>query len=129
MRCWLALMLLTSFSVAVFATDKKSSAENSVTTASDSLISRLRIKDGWLANDKAAHFAGSAFITAGGFYFLRQEQDVDRDKSLLLSGSVALVIGIGKEIYDRRRPQHVASWKDVVADVAGIGVALLILRR
>lgn len=95
----------------------------------DSLGSHLSIQDKWLSSDKAFHFASSAFMTAGGFYFLHQEQKIECDKSLLISAAVSLAFGIGKEIYDRRHPKHVASWKDVAADVAGIGVAILILKR
>ena len=94
----------------------------------DSLRPRVPAGDRWLASDKASHLASCAFLTAGGFYFLHQEQDVARRQSLLLAGGVAFAMGIGKELYDRRHPPHVASWKDLLADVVGIGVAVLILR-
>lgn len=123
MRFLFVLILLSLFGNDAAASDKKPAS------SPDSLNNQSTIRDRWLAEDKAFHFASSAFITAGGFYFLYQEQDVARDKSLLISVGVSLAIGIGKEIYDRGKPNHVLSWKDLVADVAGIGVAMIILRH
>lgn len=120
---------MTQPSHAQNAPDPRLAPEKFLPAVKDTLSSRPGIDDRWLAEDKAAHFASSAFVTAAGFYWLRQEQDIDRSRSLLLSGSAALVLGIGKEIYDRRHPRHVGSWKDLLADVAGIGVALLVLGR
>jgi len=100
-----------------------------IPAGNDSLVIGSQQNDDWLSSDKATHFVSSAFITAGGFYFFHQEQNVECDKSLLISASVTLAIGIGKEIYDRKNPKHVASWKDLVADIAGIGLAFLILKR
>jgi len=123
MRFLLVLILFSLFDSNALASDKK------LASSPDSLNKKLAITDNWLSEDKAFHLASSAFITAGGFYFLHQEQDVEREKSLLISAGVSLAIGIGKEIYDRGKPKHVASWKDLVADVVGIGVAMLILRQ
>jgi len=123
MRFLLVLILLSLFDNNTFAGDK------TPTASPDSLNKKLAIRDNWLAEDKAFHLASSAFITAGGFYFLHQEQDVERDKSLLISAGVSLAFGVGKEIYDRGKPNHAASWKDLVANVAGIGLSLLILKR
>jgi len=123
MRFWICLTFVSALSSITPVAGQEALASR------DSLTSRLHIQDDWLTSDKAFHFASSAFITAGGFYVLHQEQDVERDKSLLISAGVSLAIGIGKEIYDRKNPKHVASWKDLVADILGIGVALLILQR
>ena len=123
MRFCCVFILLSLFSTGGLASDKKQMP------SPDSLNTKSTVRDKWLANDKAFHLASSAFITAGGFYFLHQEQNVKHDKSLLVSAGVSFAIGIGKEIYDRRRPKHVASWKDVVADLGGIGIAFLILKR
>lgn len=100
-----------------------------IPASNDSLAIGSQQKDGWLSTDKAAHFAVSAFITAGSFYVLHQEQGFERDKSLLLSAGLALAFGIGKEIYDRRNSKQGASWNDLAADVVGIGVAVISLRQ
>jgi len=124
MRFWIYLTFVSALSSSI-----ASAAGQEALASRDSLTSRPHIQDDWLASDKAFHFAGSAFITAGGFYFLHQEQNVERDKSLLISASVALAIGIGKEIYDRRHSGRHASWKDLLVGVAGIGMTMLILQE
>lgn len=102
----------------------------SATAVRDSLADRMVDHDEWLAEDKAFHLASSAFLTAGGFYFFHQEQDVERNKNLRAAAGVALVLGIAKEVYDKRHPdKHVASWKDLAADAAGIAASVLILSQ
>jgi uncharacterized protein YfiM (DUF2279 family) len=123
MRFWIDLTVVAVLSFATPAASQQAQVSR------DSLTNPLHTQDKWLASDKAFHLASSAFIASGGFYLLHQEQHVERDKSLLISASVSLVIGIGKEIYDRKNPKHVASWKDLAADVAGIGIAILILKQ
>ncbi len=123
MRFLFVVILLSLFGNDALASDKKSLA------SPDSLNKKLAINDNWLTEDKAFHLASSAFITAGGFYFLHREQEVEHDKSLLISAGVSLAFGIGKEIYDRGKPNHVASWKDLVAGVFGIGVAVIMLKQ
>ena len=76
----------------------------------------------WLAADKELHVAGSLAIAAS----LRVEGQ-RRGRAVALSFGV----GVAKEIYDAalkpRRMGRGASWKDLVADLAGAlaGVALL----
>lgn len=41
--------------------------------------------------------------------------------------SVPLGFGVGKEIYDRKSKKGHASFKDLVADILGIGLAALII--
>jgi len=123
-------MHFTSFITVVAILSFVTPAASQQTAADkDTSSSRIPVQDAWLASDKAFHLASSAFLAAGGFYFLHEEQNLERDKSLLISASVSLAIGIGKEIYDRRHPRHVASWKDLVADLAGIGLTILILKQ
>jgi uncharacterized protein YfiM (DUF2279 family) len=131
MRFWIypVVVAILSFATPAAAQEAPVRAAFEPQANGDSSASRLPIQDNWLSSDKAFHLASSAFLTAGGFYFLHQEQEVERAKSLLISASVSLVIGIGKEIYDRRKPKHVASWKDLAIDVAGIGIAIFILKQ
>ena len=40
---------------------------------------------------------------------------------------IVLLIGIGKEIYDLAHPdKHSAEWKDLICDVVGIGLGVII---
>ena len=46
---------------------------------------------------------------------------------MIVGASFSFSIGLGKELYDKKSGRGTASWKDVVADVVGIAVGLLIL--
>lgn len=67
-----------------------------------------------MANDKLLHAAVCALICITAAKFL----------PIWVSGLVALVAGVCKEIYDIRH--GVPSWWDLLADVAGIAVGILI---
>lgn len=67
--------------------------------------------------DKQLHIAGSAILTIV-IYLLA--------KSLVIAGVGALVVGIGKEVYDYYHPEkHTADIKDILADCVGIAVAIV----
>lgn len=74
-------------------------------------------QDSWLGKDKAQHFAGSAVLS---YAF---SEVMSADKAFLAS----VGIGLAKELYDYKHPdKHTASYKDLVADIAGayVGVYL-----
>ncbi len=85
------------------------------------------IKDRWLAKDKADHFVTSAFLTGMGFYAARQEMDYSLSASKNVGIGFSLSLGIAKEIYDGTSQRGIASWKDLVADVLGIGFGYLLI--
>lgn len=67
--------------------------------------------------DKIKHFVGCAALTFIGFLLTG---------NLMLSAILGLMVGIGKEIYDELYGTGF-DWKDLVADVLGIFVAMLVL--
>lgn len=75
----------------------------------------------WVASDKELHFAGSLAIAAS----LRVE-----GRSPRTALGVTLGVGILKEAYDAalkpRRMGRGASWKDLVADLAGAAAGVAI---
>ncbi len=78
--------------------------------------------DDWFAMDKFWHFSAS-FVTVGAAYDLsryRLNMSSPWPTSLSLGGTAAL--GVSKEFYDRAGPTRHFSWKDLVADAAGIAV-------
>ena len=83
---------------------------------------KVTLSDSWLGKDKADHLLASAFLTAGSFYFLKEEQKFSQGKSMNLSISFAFFLGIAKEIRDGSLKGRAASVKDVVADILGIGI-------
>ena len=83
---------------------------------------KVTLSDPWLGKDKADHLLASVFLTAGSFYFLKEEQNFSQGKSMNLSITFAFSLGIAKEIRDGSLKGRAASVKDVVADILGIGI-------
>jgi len=75
--------------------------------------------------DKFWHFSAS-FATVGASYHFSANRVNLRPPwptGLALGGTMTL--GISKEFYDLAGPARHFSWKDLVADAAGIGVGYL----
>ncbi|MBD3289837.1 hypothetical protein GF337_13610 [candidate division KSB1 bacterium] len=87
---------------------------------------KVTFSDSWLAKDKADHFIVSAFLTAGCFYYLSEEQNFSRKKAIHGSVAFSFSIGLGKEIRDGFLIGRAGSVKDIVADLFGIGFALFL---
>lgn len=71
----------------------------------------------------------SAGLVAAQFYFFHAEQKRERQTSRQMAAASTLVVGIAKEIYDGISRRGTASWKDLLADVAGTGLAVMILTQ
>ena len=85
------------------------------------------IHDRWFGQDKVHHFAVSAFLTGFGYYAAKSEMDLTNSQAKSFSVGFSISFGIAKEIYDGTLKKSVPSFKDLVADLAGTGVGLLIL--
>jgi putative lipoprotein len=93
--------------------------------AADSLLT----PDRWLALDKLEHLMASAFFSGVSYSICRDFYHNRKEPSLYFSASFTLGLGVGKEIYDRKKPGGRFSYKDLAADIAGIGLGLLIATR
>jgi uncharacterized protein YfiM (DUF2279 family) len=85
-------------------------------------VSLHREPDHWLAMDKFWHFSAS-FVTVGAAYHFganRIKLSSPWPTGLALGGT--LTLGVCKEFNDLAGPSKHFSWKDLVADAAGIGV-------
>ena len=89
----------------------------------------LEICDRWLAWDKVEHFGVSAYLSAVSYKIYHDFYNNHREPSLYFSGILTLSLGLGKELYDKKKPNGKFSYKDLVADVLGIGVGLWIATR
>ncbi len=83
--------------------------------------------DPWLARDKAQHFFGSFFITGLNIQLL-QRNGVAPVRSRQIAAGISFSIGLGKEIRDSRQKNNIFSIPDLIADIAGIGLALILVR-
>jgi len=85
-------------------------------------------QDPWFGIDKAKHFGASAFLTGVSFFFLHEAADLRKRNAAYGSGIFVFGIGLGKEAHDGKRQKGRFSFKDLVADLAGIGFALLLIQ-
>lgn len=85
-------------------------------------------KDAWLGADKFKHFLVSALLTGFGYVTLREPLDASEEASVFGGGGFALGVGLGKEVYDWKSRKGQPSYKDLVADLLGIGFAIFLFR-
>lgn len=83
---------------------------------------RAQTEDPWLGRDKALHFGVSAALAGAGYALGIALFDCELPR-LVLGGSVALGLGVGKELWDLAGDGD-ASWRDLVWDVIGTAVGL-----
>ena len=82
--------------------------------------------DRWFAIDKFWHFSAS-FVTVGAAYQFSSDRvrlSPPWPTSLALGGT--LTVGVTKELCDLAGPSKHFSWKDLVADAAGICVGYFV---
>ena len=93
---------------------------------SDSKTKAERV-DNWFAIDKLQHFSYSCLISLGCQYVLVNKQSNTEEESLPISSALSFSAGLLKELNDNRGKNGFFSWKDMVANVAGIAVAAFII--
>jgi uncharacterized protein YfiM (DUF2279 family) len=87
------------------------------------------VSDKWIAWDKLEHLGISAFFSATLYNVLHDFYYNDRKSSLYLSSGLTFSLGLGKEFYDRDIRKTKFSFKDLTADILGIGLGLWIATR
>lgn len=91
--------------------------------------SKQEIPDEWFAWDKAEHLGVSAFLSGVSFSVFRDFYHNDKESSMYFSATLTLGLGLGKEFCDSKGPGGRFSYKDLLADILGIGLGLLIASR
>jgi len=81
------------------------------------------------AIDKAQHFMGSLISTVFFFKIFEDPLQISADQSKIYACGITLSLGISKELYDRSHPDNRFSWKDLIADLAGITCGLIIANQ
>ena len=87
----------------------------------------VRKGDKWFAIDKVQHFSYSCLISLGCQYVLVNKFDNTEEESLPLSSAMSLGAGLLKELNDSRGNHGLFSLKDMAANMAGIGLAVLVI--
>lgn len=82
--------------------------------------------DQWLAVDKLQHLVFSAHLTLLSYQVARQSYYNTATTSRIESAMLVLSLGVGKEVWDSKKPNDKFSYKDLVADALGIGLGLIL---
>lgn len=83
--------------------------------------------DPWFGADKLKHFVVSAAIQSAGHSVLRANGFAYREAAWT-AGVMTLSVGVGKELWDRRR-RGAFSWRDLSADALGGGAGAIVIRQ
>ncbi len=84
--------------------------------------------DSWFGRDKLKHLSSSFVLTTTGYYIQTRMVDFSETQSLGCAGMVTVSLGLGKELRDWRKPKGLFSYRDLLADVAGAGLAILFIK-
>lgn len=79
--------------------------------------------------DKAQHFMGSLISSVLIYKICREPLDMPKSNSKIFATGLTLGLGISKELYDRSQSKGLFSWRDLLADLAGIGVGLILINQ
>lgn len=127
------LALIVTFLGTLFAFDDAKCDERGAKTGENAahdwgFSQKIQKKDSWLGEDKIQHFFAAAFVTGSAFLLMREPLDSSENNSLYFGSGVSLGLGIGKEIYDWKSEKGQASYKDLGADILGIGFAVVLIK-
>ncbi|HCL00673.1 MAG TPA: hypothetical protein DHW42_11290 [Candidatus Marinimicrobia bacterium] len=89
---------------------------------------REKISDPWFGLDKLKHLSSSFMMTTTGYYFQNRVASVPKEQALTTSGIFTVSLGLGKEYRDTGKPKGFFSYRDLIADVAGIVLATVFIQ-
>lgn len=87
---------------------------------------KVSCSDSWIGRDKVHHFLTSAFLAAGSYYFLYEENAMAPKDAMIFSIGFSLSLGVAKEVRDGVIKGRSASIKDFIANILGAGFGGLI---
>jgi len=83
------------------------------------------LHDPWFSQDKFLHFSACAAISGITYHFYVCRLKKDKKLGKVYSISITALIGIGKEIYDKKKKGHF-SWKDMFWNGVGLTAGYLL---
>ncbi|MFQ5708181.1 MAG: hypothetical protein ACE5HO_12060 [bacterium] len=92
------------------------------------VVKKDRPPDRWLGHDKVKHFLASAFITGAGFLLMHDPLDWSENDAVYGSSALSFSVGLSKELYDWKSKKGQASFKDLFADLLGLGFAVFLIK-
>jgi putative lipoprotein len=85
--------------------------------------------DRWLAPDKGKHFMASLYSTVLIAKLSENTFGADKNQASGIAIGFTISLGITKELMDKKSSGSFFSWKDLVADLAGITAGLIIINQ
>ncbi|KAA3661226.1 MAG: hypothetical protein DWQ10_05010 [Calditrichaeota bacterium] len=79
-----------------------------------------------MGQDKYQHLVLSSFLVAGQMFVYREHAGLEQKKALQVSVATTAVLGVCKEVYDYTSKKGHPSLRDILADIAGIGVGIFL---
>ncbi|MCJ7497566.1 MAG: DUF2279 domain-containing protein [candidate division Zixibacteria bacterium] len=111
------LLLNTSQNIYAWTENSSNRTENKIKKTNE---------DKWLGWDKFGHFFISGFLSGSSYSIYHKSFNNDKESSLYFAGTFTLSLGIGKEITDMKKPQNKFSYKDLIFDLMGISLGLIV---
>ena len=104
-------------------------SDSEVSANDENVDKKEKIKriDKWFAIDKLQHFSYSFLISLGFQYVLVNKKDFSESDALPISTALSFSAGLSKELNDRRGKNWFFSVKDMIANCAGLFVAISII--
>ncbi|MGB9720426.1 MAG: hypothetical protein ACPL28_02955 [bacterium] len=115
MRRILLLMLI----LGTFVFGQKSDSLCDSSGYKQNLSKEIKTGDAWLSQDKFLHFSACASMVGLSYHTLVCRLNKNENQGKVYSISFTALIGLGKEIYDKKKKGHF-SWKDLCWDGAGM---------
>ncbi|NTW50740.1 MAG: hypothetical protein HGB19_13625, partial [Chlorobiales bacterium] len=84
--------------------------------------------DQWLGSDKFKHFGVSVILTVSVKVLADNLLDFDREPATFSAAGLTFLCGFGKELYDDTYPNNIFSLKDLLADLAGVLLGVLLVQ-
>lgn len=103
------------------------SSADSLRTGKESI--KLANTDRWLAPDKGKHFMASLYSTVLISQLSENTFGVNKNQASGLAVGFTIGLGVTKELIDKKSASSFFSWKDLVADLVGITVGLVIINQ
>ena len=89
----------------------------------DSTSSNIKI----IGYDKIQHTAVSCLLTLSSQYILEEKSNFSQNEAISYSASTSAMIGLTKELNDMNVRKKPFDWGDMIANLVGIGMAVLII--
>lgn len=134
---WLLLTLLTRPAYAQPGTNASSPTPSATSLRATLLFAPApagtppapeQANDPWLGFDKVQHATFSFLWTLGSQYTLVNKINLTEGEALPVSIGSAAIVGLSKELYDEHvTPGNRLSYRDLVADAAGIALATVLI--